>query len=353
MNMNIVYQYILAILGFSLIIVVHEFGHFIFSKINRIFVEEFFLGMGPKILKFKSRGGTLWGLSAIPVGGYNKISGMDREEKVPDIAKDKVYYNKPFWVKFSVLFGGVFMNILFAVILIIVFFGMGIYSPTNTIDFIEKGSPAQIYGLNVNDKIIYLNNTQIKNWDDFSINVKKFPNENVVFKILRNGNELSVKVKLGAKNNEGYLGISPKIEKTSLGFGGVIKESFKLVGNFTLTYFKLFGMLFTGKLPFSQARPVSPIGVVTIFQQSAAMGPQNFILLVALVSLILGFSNLIPLLPLDGGHILLIIIEAIRKKPVSKKAFQIYNNIGIIIFIALFMIGFIFDIIKPINISNM
>ncbi|MCL5072532.1 MAG: M50 family metallopeptidase, partial [Actinobacteria bacterium] len=277
----------------------------------------------------------------------------DREEKVPDIAKDKVYFSKPFWVKFSVIFGGVFMNILFAVILIVVFFSMGIYSPTNTIDFIEKGSPAQVYGLNVNDKIIYLNDTQIKNWDDFSVNVKKFPDENVVFKILRNGNELSVKVKLGVKNNEGYLGISPKLEKIRLGFGGVLKESFKLIGNFSVTYFKLFGMLFTGKLPFSQARPVSPIGVVEIFQQSAAMGPQNFILLVSLVSLILGFSNLIPLLPLDGGHILIIIIEAIRKKPVSKKAFQIYNNIGIIIFVALFMIGFIFDIIKPININNM
>ncbi|MCE5329640.1 M50 family metallopeptidase [bacterium] len=351
--MNVVFQYILAILGFSIIIIIHEFGHFIFAKINKIFVEEFFIGMGPKILKFKSRGGTSWGLSAIPVGGYNKISGMDREESVPDIAKDKVYYSKPFWVKFSVIFGGALMNIIFAVILIVVFFSMGVYSPTSTIDFIEKGSPAQEYGLNINDKIIYLNNTQIKNWDDFSINVKKYPNENVVFKVLRNGNELSIKVKLGVKDNEGYLGISPKLEKKSLGFGGVIKESFKLVGNFTITYFKLIGMLFMGKLPFSQARPVSPIGVVTIFQQSAAMGSQNFILLVALVSLMLGFGNLIPLLPLDGGHIAVMIIEAIRKKPLSKKAVQVYSNIGIIIFVALFVIGFTLDIFKPINISNM
>ncbi|MDD5659332.1 MAG: M50 family metallopeptidase [Actinomycetota bacterium] len=351
--MNLIFQYILAILGFSMIIVVHELGHFVFAKINKIFVEEFFLGMGPKILKFKSKSGTLWGLSAIPVGGYNKISGMDREEEIPDAAKNKAYYTKPFWVKFSVIFGGALMNIIFAIILIIVFFGMGIYMPTNTIDFIEKNSPAQEYGLSVNDKIIYLNDTQIKNWDDFSINVKKYPNEYVIFKVLRNGNELSIKVKLGVKENEGYLGISPKTEKTSLGLKGTLKESFKLVGNFIVTYFKLFGMLFTGKLPFSQARPVSPIGVVTIFQQSAAMGSQSFVLLVALVSLILGFSNLIPLLPLDGGHIIIMIIEAIRKKPVSKKAIQIYTNIGIIIFIALFMIGFIFDIIKPININNM
>ncbi|MCL5771955.1 MAG: M50 family metallopeptidase [Actinobacteria bacterium] len=351
--MNIILQYVLAISGFSLIIIVHEFGHFIFAKINNIFVEEFFIGMGPKILKFKTKSGTLWGLSAIPIGGYNKISGMDREEKVPEDKKDKVYYKKSFWVKFSVIFGGAFMNVIFAIILLIIFFGMGIYAPLNSIDYIEKNSPAQIYGLKVNDKILYLNEIQIKNWDDFSNNVKKYPGKEVVFKIQRDDKELNIKVKLGIKDGAGYLGISPKIEKVKLGFTGIIKESFKLFSNFIITYFKLLGMLFAGKLSFSQARPVSPIGVVNIFQQSAAMGFQNFILLVALVSLILGVSNLIPLLPLDGGHIIINIVESIRKKPVSKKAFQIYSNIGIIIFGALFVIGFLFDIIKPININNM
>ena len=351
--MNIVVQYILAIIGFSLIIIVHEFGHFIFAKINKIFVEEFFLGMGPKILKFKSKSGTLWGLCAIPVGGYNKIAGMDREEKVSEERKDNVYYKKSFWIKFSVIFGGALMNAVFAVLLIIVFFSMGIYSPTNSIDFIEKNSPAQEYGLKINDKILYLNDTQIKNWDEFQVNVKKYPDKVVSFKVLREGKEIEINVALGVKEGSGYLGISPKVEKVKLGIGGVIKETAKLTGNFVVSYFKLMGMLVAGKLSFAQARPVSPIGVVTIFQQSAAMGFQNFIMLLALVSLMLGLSNLIPILPLDGGHIVINIIEAIRKKPVSKKAIQIYSNIGLVIFISLFIVGFVFDIIKPINISNM
>ncbi|MHB9128135.1 MAG: M50 family metallopeptidase, partial [Candidatus Humimicrobiaceae bacterium] len=241
--MNIVLQYILAIIGFSLIILVHEFGHFIFAKINKIFVEEFFIGMGPKILKFKSKSGTLWGLSAIPVGGFNKIAGMDREEKVPKERKDQVYYNKSFWVKFSVIFGGALMNVVFAVLLIMVFFSMGIYSPANSIDFIEKDSPAEIYGLKVNDEILYLNDTQIKNWDDFSVNVKKYPQKSVSFKILREGKELQINVKLGVKEGSGYLGISPKVEKVKMGFGGIIRETFKLTGNFVITYFKLLGML--------------------------------------------------------------------------------------------------------------
>jgi regulator of sigma E protease len=351
--MNIVLQYVLAIVGFSIIIVVHEFGHFIFAKINKIFVEEFFLGMGPKILKFKSKSGTLWGLCAIPVGGYNKIAGMDREEKVPEERKDNVYYKKSFWVKFSVIFGGALMNAVFAVLLILIFFSMGIYSPTNSIDFIENNSPAQTYGLKVNDKILYLNDTEIKNWDDFSVNVKKYPEKAVSFKVLREGKELKIDVTLGIKEGSGYLGISPKVEKVKMGFGGIVKETFKLTGDFIVSYFKFMGMLFAGKLSFAEARPVSPIGVVTIFQQSAAMGFQNYIMLVALVSLMLGLSNLIPLLPFDGGHIVINIIEAIRKKPVSKRAIQIYSNIGLVILVSLFVVGFVFDIIKPINISNM
>ncbi|MHB1377513.1 MAG: M50 family metallopeptidase [Candidatus Humimicrobiaceae bacterium] len=351
--MSIALQYVLAIIGFSFIIIVHEFGHFIFAKINKIFVEEFFLGMGPKILKFKSKGGTLWGLCAIPVGGYNKIAGMDSEEKIPEERKDNIYYKKSFWVKFSVIFGGALMNAVFAVLLIIIFFSMGIYSPANSIAFVEKNSPAQAYGLKVNDKILYLNDIKIQNWDDFSVNVKKYPDKVVSFRVLRDGKELKIDVALGIKEGSGYLGISPKIEKVKMGFGGVVKETFKLTGNFIVSYFKLMGMLFAGKLSFAEARPVSPIGVVTIFQQSAAMGFQNYIILVALVSLMLGLSNLIPLLPFDGGHILINIIEAIRKKPVSRKAVQIYSNIGLFILVSLFIVGLVFDIIKPINISNM
>ena len=351
--MSTALQYVLAIIGFSFIIIVHEFGHFIFAKINKIFVEEFFLGMGPKILKFKSKSGTLWGLCAIPVGGYNKIAGMDREEKIPEERKDNIYYKKSFWVKFSVIFGGALMNAVFAVLLIIIFFSMGIYSPTNSIDFVEKNSPAQTYGLKINDKILYLNDIKIQNWDDFSVNIKKYPDKVVSFRVLRDGKGLKIDVTLGIKEGSGYLGISPKIEKVKMGFGGVIKETFKLTGDFIVSYFKLMGMLFTGKLSFAEARPVSPIGVVAIFQQSAAMGFQNYIMLVALVSLMLGLSNLIPLLPFDGGHIVINIIEAIRKKPVSRKAVQIYSNIGLVILVSLFVVGLVFDIIKPINISNM
>jgi regulator of sigma E protease len=97
-------------IGFSLIILVHEFGHFIFSKINKIFVSEFFLGFGPKLLKFKSKSGTLFGISAIPLGGYNKILGFDRSEKIPKGKEHQSFHRKPFYSKLSVIIAGSFMN---------------------------------------------------------------------------------------------------------------------------------------------------------------------------------------------------------------------------------------------------
>ncbi|HHT79543.1 MAG TPA: PDZ domain-containing protein [Actinobacteria bacterium] len=346
-------QYIYALLAFSLIIIVHELGHFILAKINKVHVEEFFVGIGPKLLKFKSKSGTLWGLSAIPVGGYNKISGMNREEEIPAGREDKVFYKKPYWSKISIIVGGAFFNILFAFLLIFIFFSMGIYSATNKVDFIEEGSPAYVSGIQVYDEVIKIKDTEIRNWEEFSENIKKYPGENVSLQIIRDNELIEIKVMLGEKEGEGYLGISPSVEKQIPGFFKAIKESFKFIGDFFISYFKLLGMLFTGQLGFEQARPVSPIGLVSIFQQSASIGSQYFIMIIALVSLLLGFSNIIPLLPLDGGHIVVLTIEAIRRKPLSRKAVNIYNSIGIVIFISLFLVGIVFDILKPINIMNM
>jgi regulator of sigma E protease len=138
-----------------------------------------------------------------------------------------------------------------------------------------------------------------------------------------------------------------------MSFPQVVKESFVMTWDIITTYVKLFGKLFTGQIPFDQARPVSPIGVVSIFQQSISMGMQNFILFLALVSILIGFGNLLPILPLDGGNIVLLIIETIRKKPMPQRVLEVANSIGIFLMVALLITGFVFDIISPFNLTNM
>ncbi|MBN1298668.1 MAG: site-2 protease family protein [Actinobacteria bacterium] len=347
-------QYILAIVGFSLIILVHEFGHFIFAKLSKMHVLEFFIGFGPKILKFKSRKtGTLYGLSAIPLGGYNKILGMERSENIAEEQKDKAFYNKPYYKKLLVIAGGGIFNIIFAIVLIIIFLSMGVYSATNVIDYIQPESPAQTYGFMQGDRIISINGISVKTWDDFSENVRAYPEEEVIFEIVRNNDTLKINAVLENVEGNGFLGVSPKLEKIKLGFFQTIGESFKMFWELTVTYIKLFGKLFSGQIPFEQARPASPIGVISIFQQSAEMGFQNFILFVAMVSILLAFGNFLPILPVDGGHIVIITLEAIMRRPVPRKAVAIYNTFGMVIVISLLAVGLIFDIISPINLQQM
>jgi regulator of sigma E protease len=350
----IVLQYLLAIAGFSLIILVHEFGHFIFAKIFGIHVTEFFIGFGPKILKFKKKEkGTLYGISAIPLGGYNKILGFDRSEKVPEELKSRVFYDKAFIKKFLVISGGGIFNIVIAYILIAIFLSMGVFTPTTVIDYIEPGSPAEASGFKLGDRIIELENNPVGTWDDFADQVKNYPDNEVVFKIERDKSVLEIDVTLSEAEGRGYLGIAPLLVKEKLGFFQIIRESFKMLWDLSTTYARLFGMLITGKIPFEYARPTSPIGVISIFQQSAALGFQNFILFVAVVSVLIAFGNFLPILPVDGGHLVIIIIEAIRKKPLPKKAVEIYSTLGLVIIISLLIIGLIFDIISPFNIQKM
>jgi len=346
-------QYILAIIGLSLIVIVHEFGHFLMAKLNGIHVEEFFVGFGPKLFKFKDRRGTAYGVKALPLGGYNKLLGMDRNEPIPSGMEDKTFYNKPFYKKLPVLIGGVSFNIIFAVILIGISLSMGVIAPTTIIDYIQPEAPADTSGFKIGDEIISLNNQKIESWDDFSALTKKYPGKEVTYTVIRNGEEIKLEVKLDNVEGQGYLGISPTGIEKKLGFFEIVKESFRTIWDISVAYIKLFGMLFSGKIPLSEARPVSPVGIVNIFQQSVSMGIQNFIFFVALVSLLMGFGNLIPIIPLDGGHIVLIIIETIRKRPVPRKVLEVFNSIGIFILVSILIVGFIFDIINPFDLTNM
>ncbi len=353
-NLNTIYQYLLAILAFSFIILIHELGHFIMAKISGMHVQEFFIGFGPKLLKYKSKkSGTTYGISAIPVGGYNKILGMDKGEEVPKELEDKSYNNKPNYKKFLVIIGGVTFNILIAILLIAVFLSMGVYKPTNTIDYIQPGSPADEYNLQVGDKVIGLDGKEINSWEEFSTVTKNTEDSNAVYTIIRDGEKKKIDVVLDIKEGDKFLGISPKAVKEYLGFKEVVKQSFAMTWDITKTYGQLIGMLVRGKLSFSEARPVSPVGVISIFQQSASLGIQNFILFIALVSLLLGFGNLIPILPLDGGHLVVLFIESIRKKPVPKKVLEVITSIGIFLLVSLLIVGFVYDIISPFNINNM
>jgi regulator of sigma E protease len=349
----VILQYILAIIGFSLIIIVHELGHFVFAKAGGMYVHEFFMGFGPQVFKLKSKAGTEYGLKAIPVGGYVRIMGMDRNEVIPEDMKEKSYQEKPFYKKFLTIFAGAGFNVVFAILLIAIFLSMGVYEPSNIIEYVQPDTPAQESGIMVGDRVIAINGEKVETWDEFVEKTQVRPGEKVVYTVIRDGSEIEIEPVLDTVDGRGYLGISPRYIERRLGFFEVIGESFRMTGEILVTYGKLFGQLFSGKIPFAEARPVSPIGVVSIFQQSISLGIQNFILFMALVSILIGFGNLLPLLPLDGGNIILLVIETIRKRPVPRRVVEVANYFGVFLMVSLLIVGFVYDIISPFNLSNM
>ncbi len=263
------------------------------------------------------------------------------------------FHNKTFFRKILVIIGGAGSNTVFAVILIWIFLSMGVMAPTNTIETVIPETPADISGFKSGDRVVSLDGEKIESWDDFVRLNTSHPGEEVTYSIIRNGEEIDIPVELEDVEGEGFLGVSPGYIVERMGFGEIITEGFKMTWEIGTTYVKLFGMLFSGQLSFAEARPVSPVGIISIFQQSVAMGFQNFLLFIALVSIIVGFGNLIPLLPLDGGNVILTIVEGIRKRPIPIRVFEIINSIGIFIMISILIVGFVFDIINPFRISNM
>ncbi len=349
----LVMQYIIAIIGFSLIIIVHEFGHFLSARASGMHVHEFFIGFGPVVFKHRSKSGTEYGLRAIPVGGYVKVMGMDRNEEVPGDMKEKSYQGKPFYKKFLVIFSGAGFNMIFAVILIAVFLSMGVYEPSNMIDYVQPGTPAEQSGLIEGDRVTAINGEPIDTWDEFAAKTQARPGEEVVYTVIRDGSRIEIETVLDTVEGRGYLGISPRYIERRPGLFEIVTESFRMTGEILVTYVKLFGQLFSGQIPFAEARPVSPIGVVSIFQQSISLGIQNFILFIALVSILIGFGNLLPILPLDGGNILLLTVETIRRKPLPQKLVETANYFGIFLMVGLLIVGLVFDIISPFNLNNM
>jgi len=354
---NLILQYAFSLIALSSIVIVHELGHFSMAKLSGVHVEEFSIGFGPKIFKFMDKKGTTYAISAVFFGGYNKLLGMNRSEPVPSGMKNKSFHSKPAYKKIIISIGGTLFNIIFALLLIGLFLCFA--APTTTVEYIEPDSPASMADIRVGDELMSIEGEEIKSWNDFVTLTEKNPGKEVTYSVLRQDNIVEIKAKLADKDGEGYLGIAPYqsfdpvYAIKSYGFFGFIGESFKMVWDITVSYIRAFGMLFSGKIPLSEVRPVSPVGIVSVFQQTASMGMKDFIFFVAFISILVGYGNLIPILPLDGGNILFIIIESIRRRPVPQKVIESFNYAGMAVLACILFIALVLDIINPFNIINL
>lgn len=327
---------ILFIIILGTIVLIHELGHFIFAKIFGVYVYEYSIGMGPKIWSKKpEKSETEYSIRAIPIGGFVRLAGEEGEDGDNTVPKNKKLYNKGFIQRFLIFFMGPGFNFLLAVVTLFVsclIFG-GILTTTKLAN-ITSDYPAYQAGLRNGDTLIKVQDERVYSWTQARLKIATTKEGKAIkFTVKdKNGNLKKVSVKpkkiKDKKGNTSYVyGVGSKIEKLK-GLGGSIKYSILQTKEMLITMIETLKYLFTGKLGINDLS--GPVGVYEIVDKESHSGVNNLLYLLAYLSINVGIINLIPFPAFDGGHILFLIIEKIRRKPVDANIEATITGIGFV-----------------------
>ncbi|MDF2820686.1 MAG: metalloprotease RseP [Clostridiales bacterium] len=344
---------IIAILIFSLLILVHEFGHYIVARMNGIFIEEFSLGMGPKLIGI-TRKGTLYSIRILPFGGYCKMLGED--EAVVD---PRAFTSKSVWARISVVAAGPAFNLVMAIIGGVILTAMMGFTPAK-INEVIPDSAAEAAGFQEGDTIVKMNGKKIYIYDEVSLQMYGVKDDPINF-VLRSEEGKIKKVTLTPRYNEEQkrymIGFSPYNEEKDIfrqeakGFENV-KYGYYTVRYYVKSAVFGFGQLITGKL--GRQEVSGAVGIVSFisdtYNQTAKEGFKivfaNMLNIVILLSASLGVMNLMPIPALDGGRLVFLIIEAVTRKKVPKEKEALIHAIGLIVLLALMVFLVFNDIAK-------
>lgn len=343
--MNIIY----FILILSVVIFIHELGHFLSAKKAGVHVFEFAIGMGPKIFKHKFLNDeTEYTIRLLPLGGFVSMAGeTEEEDKIP---KEKQLVNKSWYVRFRTMIAGVIMNFILAILIFIIIGNFnGNFTNHLYVGHLEDNLPAKEV-LVLNDKLLKINDKDILSYEHMQLELLVNKGKTTKFTILREGKviEVSITPKSLENNNqkETYFGMSivPKVE---YGFFESIKGGLnKLLALFHQMFLTL-GYLISGKISIKALS--GPIGIYKVVEQSSQSGFMSLLFLTGYISLNVGFINILPFPAFDGGHILFLIIEYLKGSPVDRKLENLIHTAGFIFLILLMLYITFGDIINLIG----
>ena len=341
---------LVIILMFGIIVFVHEFGHFIFAKMNKIKVNEFAIGMGPAIVKWGKKE-TKYSLRCLPIGGYCLMEG-----EAEDSDDANAFCSKSIPARLMVLFAGPLFNIILAFLLSIIICHFAAIDPT-VLTEVVPGSAAEEAGLMAGDEILKLNNSRVMTFREISIfRMVNDPSKPVKVTYKRDGeiHETTVNLKYDEESQSYMFGIV-SYGRAVNGFGEELKYSLIEVRYQIKATFLSLKMLFTGKA--SKDDVMGPVGIghmmSDVIDEAAAQStPEtkllnvflNIINFMILISANLGIMNLLPIPALDGGRILFILAEAVTGKPIPKDKEALVNGIGFVLLMLLMVFVFFNDI---------
>ena len=312
-------------------VMVHEFGHYITAKRFDMKVTEFFLGFGKRLWSF-TRGETEFGIKAIPAGGYCRIEGMTPRDEMPIGEESRAFFGATTTRKLIVLGAGSFAHFVIGFLLIFsIFFGVGVNTLLSDISQVAPNSAAAAAGFQPGDKITAVNGKKVTNWYEDSQAIRDSQGKELSFTVLRDGNEITISAApMYVESDKRYvLGVVTKIGTQREGFIPSISESGRAIAVLTRESVKALIALPT-KVPQlirqtfggEERDPNGLVGVVGAARVSGDAVSSNklnnterlgtFLLLVASLNIFVGLFNLLPLLPLDGGHMAVAIADEIR-----------------------------------------
>ncbi len=350
--MGAVGVFLITVLVFGVMILIHELGHFIACRIFGVKVNEFAVGMGPKLLSHQSKkSGTVYSLRAFPIGGFNSIEDgteeitdehgntvMVQKETVPEDA----FPAKPVWQRMIIIGAGAFMNLLLGfIIMTVVVIGTEKYGSTTIAHFVdENGAEMSEYnGLKAGDEVLKVGNRRVHTGDEFIYAIFADGAKPLDFTVLRDGKKTVVKdVSLPTQEEQGitFGVINFRIYTEEKNFPNTVKQAFFGATNaITQVFDSLKGMV-TGK--YGLQHMSGPIGVGEVIGQAASVGLNSLLSITVLLTMNLGIFNLLPIPGLDGGKLVFLIAEAIIRKPIPRKIEERATVVGITLLMALVVV---------------
>jgi len=331
-----------AILIFCLLIISHEFGHFIVAKICGVYVYDFSLGMGPKLFSWKGKE-TQYTLRLLPIGGWVKMMGEDENSDDP-----RSFIQKKISQRIAIIAAGPIMNFLTAILLFVIIFMMiGTYSTENIAEPMD-GKPAQLAGMQDGDRIVEINGYKVDQWSDIITAINKTDADGKVVNAVveRDGKQIAMAIQPTYDQQSGnwQIGVMPPVVRQN--FFVAVKNGIVQTYVFTKLIIVSLVQMATGKIA---ADVAGPVGIVNIIGQATSYGIQSLLLLTAMLCVNLGIINLLPLPALDGCRIVFLAVEGIRGKPINREREGLVHFIGLMVLFGLMIIITYKDILRLIT----
>lgn len=346
-------SWIVALLILSLLIFLHELGHYSAAKYFGVYVEVFSIGFGKKLFSFRWLN-TQWQISAIPLGGYVKMKGQDDSDPTAISHDNDSYTTKKPWQRIIILLAGPLANFATAWVL---FYAIALGGPQALSPIVGKvvtNSPAQQAGLIANDKIIAINGEAITAWDELSDKIKS-SESTLTLSVERNETRLFITLTpriseatniFKEKIQQRMVGIAPSgvTHKLDLSFTETLEYASRQTYETSFLIFQSVQKLLTGVVPAKEVGGV--VSIVKITADASSYGWMSLFFFTALISVNLGVLNLLPIPALDGGHIMFNLYEMIRRKAPSEAVITQLTIGGWVLLLGLMSLGLYNDLTR-------